>query len=352
MSSTASEKTVKPSSVKQSKQLHYYYKKTDGLKRRNTPFSEQSKPSKQLKYYHRWKREQSIVMPVSSSESETEERYDASFEQPSDLRSSQSETNERYDVSFEPQNVDQDLIGQGATALDHEDKNSIDSDIWDSSSSSDTSNPTSESSDTEQSGSTDTFISSSSEEISDADSDGENCDHENNINRHETSSTMPEVILRNAEGDEQFYPGSPLSVFLVSILIITFVFKHKLTKSAWGDLLKLISALIPNMNKALSSVHTIKVLIGKIFDCINPIEIKYCSRCLNAVAGEHCQDKGCRKAKVNTFLDLRPEEKLKQLFSDVKFLELLAKGKKESFSSLNNFNMYETYMMGLNTENF
>ena len=175
-------------------------------------------------------------MPVSSSESETEERYDASFEQPSDLRSSQSETNERDDASFEPQNVGQGLIRQGATALNHEDKNSVDSDIRDSSSSSDTSNPTSESSDTEQSGSTDTFISSSSKEISDADSnadsDGENCDHENNINRHETSSTMPEVILKNAEGDEQFYPGSPLSVFLVSILIITFVFKHNLTKSA------------------------------------------------------------------------------------------------------------------------
>ena len=44
---------------------------------------------------------------------------------------------------------------------------------------------------------------------------------------------------------------------------MTFIFKHNLTKSAWGDLLNLVSVLIPNMNKSLSSIYNMRVLVEK-----------------------------------------------------------------------------------------
>ena len=51
--------------------------------------------------------------------------------------------------------------------------------------------------------------------------------------------------------------------------------------------------------------------------------------------------KGCRKAKVNTFLDLKPEEKLNELFRDQKFLDLLSKGKAEALQT--NSEIYDIY---------
>ena len=40
------------SRTKRMSKLCYYYKKTEAIKRRNTSYSEQKKPSKQLQYYH------------------------------------------------------------------------------------------------------------------------------------------------------------------------------------------------------------------------------------------------------------------------------------------------------------
>ena len=89
---------------------------------------------------------------------------------------------------------------------------------------------------------------SSSDEESSSSSESEATDSEVEMNtelEHEEGqlrdnhvdqpSTDSDFTITFQQGKEPFCSGSSLSLFLVSILIITFVFKHNLTKSAWGD---------------------------------------------------------------------------------------------------------------------
>ena len=50
----------------QSRQLKYYYRSTEGTKKRNTPVSLQSKPSKQLRFYYRKKQRQKELNNIAS----------------------------------------------------------------------------------------------------------------------------------------------------------------------------------------------------------------------------------------------------------------------------------------------
>ena len=130
---------------------------------------------------------------------------------------------------------------------------------------------------------------------------------------------------------EELYPGGSITLMLASVLIITFVYKHNLSKSAWGDLLKLISAIIPNCKNTIKSVHTMKSFIASLFNSTDAVEKKYFSRCLSPVENNRCMRfTKCRTAKVNRFMYLHPEETLRKLFSDSNFLKLLSKGKRQS----------------------
>ena len=50
----------------QSRQLKYYYRSTEGTKKRNTPVSLQSKPSKQLRFYYQKKQRQKELNNIAS----------------------------------------------------------------------------------------------------------------------------------------------------------------------------------------------------------------------------------------------------------------------------------------------
>ena len=98
-----------------------------------------------------------------------------------------------------------------------------------------------------------------------------------------------------------------------------------------GDLLKLISAIIPNCKNTIKSVHTMKSFIASLVNSTDAVEKKYCSRCLAPVENNRCMRfTKCRTAKVNRFMYLHPEETLRKLFSDSDFLKLLSKGKRQS----------------------
>ena len=64
------------------------------------------------------------------------------------------------------------------------------------------------------------------------------------------------------------------------------------------------------------------------FGLKDPAKIDYCSNCFNQVK-DRCHNAGCRGAAVSSFLDLHFEEKIKHLFKDSEFLNLLKKGKEQ-----------------------
>ena len=142
--------------------------------------------------------------------------------------------------------------------------------------------------------------------------------------------------------DRHLFPGSTIPLVVACVLLVTFIYKHNLTKSAWADLLQIICVYCPNIDTVFKSVHTMKKFITGIFDCPEPLEIRYCQKCSKLINNtDKCPGAKCKNAKVNSFLFLHPDKKLKQLFSSQTFLNLLKEGKKNSL--VMNENIYDTY---------
>lgn len=71
------------------------------------------------------------------------------------------------------------------------------------------------------------------------------------------------------------------------------------------------------------------------FGSKEPTKISYCANCFSQVP-DRCHNAGCRGAAVSSFLDLHFEEKIKDLFKDSEFLNLLKKGKEQIKRATNN----------------
>ena len=142
--------------------------------------------------------------------------------------------------------------------------------------------------------------------------------------------------------DRRLFPGSTIPLVVACVLLVTFIYKHNLTKSAWADLLQIICVYCPNIDTVFKSVHTMKKFIAGVFDRPEPLENRYCQKCSKLINNtDKCPGANCKNAKVNSFLYLHPDKKLKQLFSSQTFLNLLKEGKKNSH--VMNENIYDIY---------
>lgn len=85
------------------------------------------------------------------------------------------------------------------------------------------------------------------------------------------------------------------------------------------------------------------------FGSKDPAKINYCSNCFNRVE-DRCRNAVCRGSAVSSLLDLHFEEKIKDLFKDSKFLNLLKKGKEQIKRTATN-TIHDIYH-GLDYKNF
>lgn len=282
-----------------SKQLQYYYRKTaDRTKRKYTPFSDQQNPSKQLKSYHAMKESSSVVPTEHELDQDTSDEV--------------GDENEHMDTDEE----------HGECTFDHGE----DSDELNIESSSD-----------------DLSTSASSDSMSESESSDEPDEEQIHGERiaDDTAST---------EEEEPLYEGSKISKVLSFVLIVAFVLKHNLSKAAWADLLRLLAALLGEQcKKSFQSVYKMKLFMKEYFGSTEPTKIDYCAICFNRVEGR-CPNAGCRGAAVSSFLDLHFEEKVKDLFKDSEFLNLLKKGKEQIKRTATNA-IHDIYH-GLDYKNF
>lgn len=282
---------------KKSKQLRYYHRKTKGrAKRKYTPFSQQENPSRQLKSYHATK-EDSLQDSVDPACFETSSENDDHAEEEMDVNES------RFDQYFED-----DEMGMNTTSsMDDSDE--------------------------------------SSSLSQDSSSQSESEDY------NEPEETGPPLERETAQPseEEQLYQGSKISKILSFVLIVSFVLKHNLTKAAWADLLRLLTTLLGERCKqTFQSVYKMKLFMKGYFGSKEPTKISYCANCFSQVP-DRCHNAGCRGAAVSSFLDLHFEEKMKDLFKDLEFLNLLKKGKEQIKRATNN--IHDIYH-GLDYKNF
>ena len=190
-------------------------------------------------------------------------------------------------------------------------------------------------------------LSASTDLSSDTMSESEDTDEDEQEQVHE--EITDETNCSNEE-EEPLYKGSKISKVLSFVLIVSFVLKHNLSNSAWADLLRLLTALLGEpCKKSFQSVYKMKSFMKQYFGSKEPTKIDYCASCSNQVK-DRCPKAGCRGAAVSSFLDLHFEEKVKDLFKDSEFLNLLKKGKEQFKSTASNV-IHDIYH-GLDYKNF
>lgn len=87
------------------------------------------------------------------------------------------------------------------------------------------------------------------------------------------------------------------------------------------------------------------------FGFIELIKINYCINCLQVVKDDKCLNVICSKVGLSSFLDLYLEEKIKDLFRDFEFVNLLKKGKEQVKRVISCSSIYDIFY-GFDYKNF
>ena len=151
--------------------------------------------------------------------------------------------------------------------------------------------------------------------------------------------------------EEPLYQDSKISKILSFVLIVSFVLKHNLSKAAWADLLRLLTALLGEWcRRTFQSVYRMKLFMKEYFGSKEPTKINYCSNCLQQVK-DRCPNDSCKGAALSSFLDLHFEEKIKDLFRDSEFLTLLKQGKEQIKRAVSSSGIHDIFH-GMDYKNF
>ena len=303
LSSSSSEDELQPLSphgkVNTSKQLQYYYRRTkDKRKRKYTPFIDQENPSRQLKRYHATVARSSGVSMDSAASETTSDNYD------------NCEVGTSYDSSLH-NSEDEDATLDATSSTDESEESS----------------------------------SFSEDDSSQSSTESENFEEPEEVNLQQENETS------QSQEEEPLYQGSKISKILSFVLIVSFVLKHNLSKAAWADLLRMLTALLgERCQKTFQSVYKMKLFMKEYFGSKEPTKINYCSNCLKQVK-DRCPNDSCKGAALSSFLDLHFEEKIKDLFRDSEFLTLLKKGKEQVKCAVSSCGIHDIFH-GMDYKNF
>lgn len=244
-----------------SRQLQYYHRKTGArMKRKYTPFRDQENPSRQLKRYHGIV-EACSTLPASMDTAGSVERM------------SETDINEEMQIgtTVEIQNEEKEISPDN-----FEDKAAFNTSTTSSSG---------EESDIESS-------SDSEDSVSETESEQWDNEPEEMVPERENETTLPEE-------EKPLYQGSTILKILSCVLIVSFVLKHNLSKAAWADLLRLLTALLGDRcRQTFQSVYKMKVIMKEYFGSREPTKINYCTDCLQAVKADKCPNAARQDCRV------------------------------------------------------
>ena len=156
----------------------------------------------------------------------------------------------------------------------------------------------------------------------------------------EDESSEDEFFEFNHKDFEQpIYEGSTVTVAESFIMILTFVFRHKIANTCLADLLQLIRIHCALTNKCITSLFKFKKIM-KAFH--NPLQrIYFCSHCTQLLKDEKskCSNANttCKKAKTKFFIKNPIIPQLKRLFQRPSFVNNLNYKYTRKKININNF---------------
>ena len=124
--------------------------------------------------------------------------------------------------------------------------------------------------------------------------------------------------------DSPLYEGSEITCFESHLLLFQFAVRHSLSSKAFGELLQVVSAHLPQTAKSPKSVYMLKRFFSKIYPDLSTRAHKYCSCCLKLLEegstpcdGDKCVSAG---AKIETFYTMPLKSQLKKKMQGMYYL--------------------------------
>ena len=123
------------------------------------------------------------------------------------------------------------------------------------------------------------------------------------------------------EANAKLYAIADVSVYDSYLLTFQYATRHSLTKTAFAELLQLISVHLPTMAPFPKSVHRIKSFFQDLFSHTNPNVHEFCSFCLSPLSGDEvCSTPHCRGVDKGQFITLPLAPQLKKMMEGMNAL--------------------------------
>ena len=116
------------------------------------------------------------------------------------------------------------------------------------------------------------------------------------------------------EAYAKLYRMADVTIYDSYLLAFQYATRHSLTKTAFAELLQLISVHLPASAPFPKSVHRIKTFFSDLFPHASPVVHEFCSFCLSPLSGDEvCSMPNCRGVDKGQFISLPLGPQLKKL---------------------------------------
>ena len=112
----------------------------------------------------------------------------------------------------------------------------------------------------------------------------------------------------------KLYDRADVTVYDSYLLVFQYATRHSLTKTAFNELLQLISVHLPTSAPFPKSVHRIQSFFQDLFPHTAPVVHEFCSFCLSPLSGDEiCSTPNCRGIDKGQFTSLPLTPQLKKM---------------------------------------
>ena len=113
----------------------------------------------------------------------------------------------------------------------------------------------------------------------------------------------------------KLYESADVTVFESYLLAFQYAIRHRLTKTAFTELLQLIAVHLPSSTQYPKSVSTVKGFSLELFPYANPIMHKFCTYCLSTTVGDCdlCSTPDCQGDELGQFISVPLAPQLKNM---------------------------------------
>ena len=148
------------------------------------------------------------------------------------------------------------------------------------------------------------------------------------------------------DGNCPLYPGADLTVNESTLIILKLASRHKMSKAALLDLMRVTKRICPENNKCINSIYKLKKIFDN--DIVKEIRHYYCKTCHKKLENKNDTCSEHKSDETGYFIEIPLEDQLQVLFRRPRFYEKLnyrfeRKQDENSYSELYDGSVYKKF---------